>query len=157
VRVTHPFHPWSGEEFVFVGLRQTWGEDRVFFYGADGTVCSLPAGWTDAVAEDVFVTVAATAAGAVLMVFSMVINESLVARTFGTYTLRLFDVEDTSVLVPVLALGLILAGFLVSIAGNEAIGTVSKVATSVATSACAPACCSLRSSPTRWPWSRSRS
>ena len=59
MRVTHPFHPWSGEEFVFVALRQTWGEDRVFFYGADGTVCSLPAGWTDAVPSDVFVTVAA--------------------------------------------------------------------------------------------------
>ncbi len=69
-----------------------------------------------------------TAAGAMLMVFSMVINESLVARTFGTYTLRLFDVEDTSVLVPVLALGIIVGGFLVNIAGNEAIGTVSKVA-----------------------------
>ena len=59
MRVIHPFHPWSGEEFVFVALRQTWGEDRVFFYGEDGTVCSLPAGWTDAVAADVFVTVAA--------------------------------------------------------------------------------------------------
>lgn len=69
-----------------------------------------------------------TAAGAMLMVFSMVINESLVARTFATYTLRLFDVEDTSALVPVLALGLIIAGFLVNIAGNEAIGTISKVA-----------------------------
>ena len=69
-----------------------------------------------------------TAAGAMLMVFSMVINESLVARTFGTYTVRLFGVEDTSVLVPVLALGLIIAGFLVNLAGNEAIGTISKVA-----------------------------
>lgn len=71
---------------------------------------------------------AVTAAGAMLMVFSMVINESLVARTFATYTLQLFDVEDTSVLIPVLAVGIILAGFLVNIAGNEAIGTISKVA-----------------------------
>lgn len=69
-----------------------------------------------------------TAAGAMLMVFSMIISESLVARTFGTYTLRLFDVADTSVLVPVLALGLILFGFAVNIAGNKVIGTVSKVA-----------------------------
>ncbi len=69
-----------------------------------------------------------TAAGAMLMVFSMVINESLVARTFATYTLRLFDVGDTGVLIPVLALGIIIAGFLVNIAGNEAIGTISKVA-----------------------------
>lgn len=69
-----------------------------------------------------------TAAGAMLMVFSMVINESLVARTFATYTLQAFDVEDTSVLIPVLAVGLIIAGFLVNIAGNDAIGTISKVA-----------------------------
>jgi len=69
-----------------------------------------------------------TAAGAMLMVFSMIISESLVARTFGTYTLRLFNVADTSVLVPVLALGLILFGFAVNIAGNKVIGTVSKVA-----------------------------
>jgi len=44
---------------VFIALRQTWGEDRVFFYDENDTVCSLPAGWTDVVAEDVFVTVAA--------------------------------------------------------------------------------------------------
>jgi len=44
---------------VFIALRQTWGEDRVFFYDGNDTVCSLPASWTDAVAEDVFVAVAA--------------------------------------------------------------------------------------------------
>ncbi|MEQ8646381.1 MAG: amino acid permease, partial [Cyclobacteriaceae bacterium] len=32
-----------------------------------------------------------TAAASLLMAFSMIINESLVARTFGTYTLQLFD------------------------------------------------------------------
>ena len=32
-----------------------------------------------------------TGACALLMFFSMVINESLVARTFGTYVLQLFD------------------------------------------------------------------
>jgi len=68
------------------------------------------------------------AAGAMLMVFSMIISESLVARTFGTYTLRLFNVADTSMLVPVLGLGLIVFGFAVNIAGNKVIGTVSKVA-----------------------------
>ncbi len=29
VRVTHPFHPWLGREFPFVGVRRTWGESRV--------------------------------------------------------------------------------------------------------------------------------
>jgi len=59
VRVTHPFHPWLGREFVFVALRQTWGEDRVFFLDDGGALRSLPTGWTDAAPPDVFVVVAA--------------------------------------------------------------------------------------------------
>ena len=51
----HPFHPWVGREFVFVGIRQAWGEDRVFFFDADGAQRSLPTGWTDAVVPDPFV------------------------------------------------------------------------------------------------------
>jgi Family of unknown function (DUF5372) len=57
--VTHPFHPWWGREFVLVAARQTWGEDRVFFLDEQGTQRWLPAGWTDAVAPDVFVAMAA--------------------------------------------------------------------------------------------------
>ena len=34
-----------------------------------------------------------TGGAALLMAFSMIINESLVARTFGTYTLQLFGIE----------------------------------------------------------------
>jgi Family of unknown function (DUF5372) len=45
--VTHPFHPWSEREFEFVAVRFTWREDRVFFFGDDGTLTSLPTGWTD--------------------------------------------------------------------------------------------------------------
>jgi hypothetical protein len=56
--VTHPFHPWVGREFVFVAVRQTWGEDRVFFLDDDGTQRSLPRGWTDAGEVDPFVVVA---------------------------------------------------------------------------------------------------
>lgn len=65
---------------------------------------------------------------ALLMAFSMIINESLVARTFGTYTLQLFDVGQPGWLVSVLAVGLIVLVFLVNISGNALIGTVSKVA-----------------------------
>jgi hypothetical protein len=57
--VTHPFHPWSGREFVFVAVRQTWGEDRVFFFADDGTQKSLPRAWTDAADVDPFVALAA--------------------------------------------------------------------------------------------------
>ena len=68
-----------------------------------------------------------TAACALLMAFSMIINESLVARTFGTYTLQLFDVEASSVLVPVLAVALIVVAFLINVAGNKVIGSISQI------------------------------
>ena len=67
-----------------------------------------------------------TGAAALLMAFSMIINESLVARTFGTYTLQLFGIEG-GLLVPVLALGLIVFAFVVNVAGNDVIGDISKV------------------------------
>lgn len=42
-----------------MAVRQTWGEDRVFFFGDDGTQKSLPRAWTDAADVDVFVALAA--------------------------------------------------------------------------------------------------
>jgi hypothetical protein len=57
--VTHPFHPWVGRELVFVARRQTWGEDRVFFFDAEGAQRSLPSAWTDVAVPDAFVALAA--------------------------------------------------------------------------------------------------
>jgi hypothetical protein len=57
--VTHPFHPWHGREFVLIGVRQNWSEDRVFFLDDQGVQHSLPVGWTDAVVVDAFVVAAA--------------------------------------------------------------------------------------------------
>ncbi len=62
-----------------------------------------------------------TAFAALLMAFSMVINESLVARTFGTYVLQLFDVGENTFWVPVLGVALIVVAFIVNISGNELI------------------------------------
>jgi Family of unknown function (DUF5372) len=56
VRVTHPFHPLLGREFVFLAVRQTWSEDRVFVLDENSRQCSFPVGWTDAVEPDVFVS-----------------------------------------------------------------------------------------------------
>jgi len=68
------------------------------------------------------------AAGAsLLMALSMVINESLVARTFGTYVLRGFGFDPDSVLVPILAVGLIVFAYLVNAAGNRSVGLFSNV------------------------------
>jgi len=68
-----------------------------------------------------------TAAGALLMYFSMVINESLVARTFGSYTMQLFDVGKDSWLIPALGVGLLLFAFAINISGNRMIGTFSLI------------------------------
>lgn len=72
---------------------------------------------------------AIAAAASLLMALSMVINESLVARTFGTYVLRPFDLDaDTdSYLVPSLAVGLIVFAYIVNIAGNRSVGMFSFV------------------------------
>ncbi|WP_145081848.1 APC family permease [Aureliella helgolandensis] len=72
-----------------------------------------------------------TAAMSLLMYFSMVINESLVARTFGTYTLQLFDAKDNRFLVPVLGVGLLVAAFIVNILGNKFISTFSTVSAAI--------------------------
>jgi len=56
-----------------------------------------------------------------LMYVSMVIAESLVSRTFGAYTLRLFDIESSSVLVPILGVALITVAYIVNVAGNKVI------------------------------------
>jgi len=63
-----------------------------------------------------------TAAGSLLMAFSMVIGESLVARTFGAYTLQLFDGQQNSIWIPVLGVLLLVAAFLINISGNKVIG-----------------------------------
>jgi hypothetical protein len=48
-RVTHPFHPLRGRTFQFVDCRQTWGEDRVYFYDDSGHLARLLLQWTDVV------------------------------------------------------------------------------------------------------------
>lgn len=68
-----------------------------------------------------------TAVGALLMYFSMVINQSLVARTFGTYTVQLFNIDSFSWIIPALAVGLLIFAFLLNISGNRVLGMFSLV------------------------------
>lgn len=71
---------------------------------------------------------AIAAAASLLMALSMVINESLVARTFGTYALRPFDsVADGSILVPVLGVSLIVFAYVVNASGNKSVGLLSLI------------------------------
>jgi len=58
-KITHPFHPWSGEEFEMVTYLHTWGENRVYFHKEGDHLVSVPAGWTDVAPEDPVVKLAA--------------------------------------------------------------------------------------------------
>jgi hypothetical protein len=58
-RVTHPFHPLRGRAFPLVDCRQTWGEDRVYFYDDSGHLARLPLQWTDVLPGDLTVVVGA--------------------------------------------------------------------------------------------------
>ncbi len=61
------------------------------------------------------------AGAALLMALSMVIAESLVARTFATYVLRPFDITQGP-LIPILAVSIIAFAFIVNISGNKSVG-----------------------------------
>lgn len=62
-----------------------------------------------------------------LMYVSMVIAESLVARTFGSYTLRLFNISSDSPLVPMLGVVLIAVAFIINVSGNKIIGATATI------------------------------
>ena len=68
-------------------------------------------------------TVAAGAA--LLMALSMVINESLVARTFASYTLRGFGVEPGGWPAAALGVAVIVFAWLVNVSGNRSVGIFS--------------------------------
>jgi hypothetical protein len=52
VRVTHPFHPLSGQQLVCVGERYNRYGTRLLLRVDDESVCSVPPQWTDSVAPD---------------------------------------------------------------------------------------------------------
>lgn len=61
----------------------------------------------------------ATAFNALLMYFSMVIAQSFLARTFGSYTMQLFGGDDSGRMVSILGVSLILAAFFINLLGNR--------------------------------------
>lgn len=71
------------------------------------------------------------ASASLLMALSMVINESLVARTFATYVLRPFSLESTGWLVSLAALALIIFAYFVNAAGNRSVSGFSLVMSAI--------------------------
>ena len=71
------------------------------------------------------------ASASLLMALSMVINESLVARTFATYALRPFDLESSGWLVSLVALALIIFAYFVNAAGNKSVSGFSLIMSAI--------------------------
>ncbi len=57
--MTHRFHPLFGRELDLVNKSHCWGEERVFYVDETEHVRSLPARWTNVVADDPFVVMSA--------------------------------------------------------------------------------------------------
>jgi amino acid transporter len=72
-----------------------------------------------------------TAAASLMMALSMVINESLVARTFATYALRPFDLQEHTVAVPAVAVGVVAMTLGVNLLGNDVVGRVATISAAV--------------------------
>lgn len=47
VRITHPFHPYSGRQLTCVGERYNRYGKRLLLQVDENTVCSVPESWTD--------------------------------------------------------------------------------------------------------------
>lgn len=45
-RVTHPFHPLHGREFVLLTSIRQWNKDRVYFQDDQGRTLSMRTQWT---------------------------------------------------------------------------------------------------------------
>lgn len=65
--------------------------------------------------------------GALLMLFSMIVNQSLVARTFGNYLVQMKYLNLDTVYVPWLGLGLVFFAFFLNILSNKWIQSFSFV------------------------------
>lgn len=64
---------------------------------------------------------------ALFMYVSMVISESLVARTFGSYVVQIVHLEPTAFWVPALGVGLLVVAFVVVVAGNTAVQATQRI------------------------------
>ncbi|WP_283785961.1 APC family permease [Bermanella sp. WJH001] len=62
-----------------------------------------------------------TAFNALLMYFSMVIAQSFLARTFGSYTMQLFGGDDSGNIISILGVSLIVVAFIINLLGNRLI------------------------------------
>ena len=53
MRITHPFHPYSGQQFPCVGKRYSRNGKRILLQIDERTVCAVPLQWTHLAPPDV--------------------------------------------------------------------------------------------------------
>jgi len=80
------------------------------------------AGGIGMILKKAYGTTTITGAAAIMMAITMVISESLVARTFGSYTLQLFKTGSSAFWQPALGVGLLVLAYIINISGNKVIG-----------------------------------
>jgi len=68
-----------------------------------------------------------TAFNALLMYFSMVIAQSFLARTFGSYSMQLFEPGYHGIMVPALGVGVLIVAFLINLSSNRLIEGVASL------------------------------
>jgi len=78
VRITHPFHPYGGQQFACVAERSNLYGMRLLLSVAHDEVCAVPRQWTDLVAPDPEIVLGR--GRALLRVADLVALETLVAR-----------------------------------------------------------------------------
>jgi hypothetical protein len=59
VRITHPFHPLCGREFILLERRSVWGDERVYFHDDAGRLRRLPIAWSNIGTPDAFEVISA--------------------------------------------------------------------------------------------------
>ncbi len=58
MRITHPFHPLCGREYLLIEYRRSWGREHAVFYDENENLVAVPVDWTDlAETADAFVVV----------------------------------------------------------------------------------------------------
>ena len=80
------------------------------------------AGGIGMILEKAYGTTTITGAAALLMAITMIIAESLVARTFGSYTLQLFHTEHPGFWQAALGVGLLVLAYIINTTSNRVIG-----------------------------------
>ncbi len=65
--------------------------------------------------------------GALMMILSMVINQSLVAKTFGSYTMQIFNGTADQWIISVLGVGLLIFALIINLLSNSFIQTFTSI------------------------------